>query len=295
MRFRYFRYVSEKIIDKLSPIINNNSTYLDIKSGQHAGNDRDNEMTAIDSDTIIQVTFPGNKNVIYITIIQFYDNDSALSIKIYKLLNDKEIISFSNPRISLLKNSFLVCLSGIQNNVRKPGYFILNYPNSTDISLIEYKTDIIVLKDLVKIDNILFSLDLKVKILNIPKDVVLVNNRDFQEIKNGDEFEMFGVKILFLSQMIIVIADPNLLQINTNTAGLIETQLKNHGEIEDKEITASQIVGKFVTKLTILSLISHIINNTVGFFFIIFVPFIIFVFCEVISVKNEIDKEKSES
>ena len=190
MRFRYFRYVSEKIVDKLSPIINNNSTYLDIKSGQHAGNDRDNEMTAIDSDTIIQVTFPGNKKVIYITIIQFYDNDSALSIKIYKLLNDNEIISFSNPRISLLKNSFLICLSGIQNNVRKPGYFILNYPNSTDISLNEYKTDIIVLKDLVKIDNILFSLDLKVKILNIPKDVVLVNNRDFQEIKNGDEFDL---------------------------------------------------------------------------------------------------------
>ncbi len=66
-------------------------------------------------------------------------------------------------------------------------------------------------------------------------------------------------------------------------------------QIEDKEITSNQIIGKYVTKLNILSFISHIINNTFGFFFVIFVPFIIFAFCEVISVKNEIDKEKSES
>ena len=66
-------------------------------------------------------------------------------------------------------------------------------------------------------------------------------------------------------------------------------------QVEDKEIDSSQILGKYVSKLTLLSMVSHIINNTYGFFFVVFVPFIIFVFCEVISVKNEIDKEKSES
>ena len=65
--------------------------------------------------------------------------------------------------------------------------------------------------------------------------------------------------------------------------------------IEDKEISEKQVIAKFVTKLSFLSIISHIINNTFGFFFLVFVPFIIFVFCEVVSIKNEIDKEKSES
>lgn len=65
--------------------------------------------------------------------------------------------------------------------------------------------------------------------------------------------------------------------------------------IEDKEISEKQIMGKFVTKLTILSIVSHVINNTFGFFFLVFVPFIVFVFCEVVSIKNDIEKEKSES
>ena len=65
--------------------------------------------------------------------------------------------------------------------------------------------------------------------------------------------------------------------------------------IEDKEIRSDQVIGKYVSKLHLLSLVSHVINNTLGFFFLVFVPFIIFVFYEVISIKSEVEKAKSES
>ena len=61
--------------------------------------------------------------------------------------------------------------------------------------------------------------------------------------------------------------------------------------IEDPTITKDQIYGKIVTKLTILSLITKVINNQYGFFFIVLVPIVILIFGVIIDVIN--DKKKS--
>lgn len=58
-------------------------------------------------------------------------------------------------------------------------------------------------------------------------------------------------------------------------------------DIEDPEINASQIYGKVVLKSTILTTISKVINTTYGFYFIIFVPFVIIVTLEIIDTVNE--------
>lgn len=123
------------------------------------------------------------------------------------------------------------------------------------------------------------------------KDMILSKKVDPESLNTGDIVVYNGNEGSFSGKIVT----HRIIKKEKRDNVLYFTTKGDANQIEDKEITANQIVGKFVTKLTILSLISHIINNTVGFFFIVFVPFIIFVFCEVISVKNEIDKEKSES
>ncbi len=59
--------------------------------------------------------------------------------------------------------------------------------------------------------------------------------------------------------------------------------------IEDPEIKSSQIYGKVVYKTIILSALSKIVNNTYGFYFIIFIPFAIMIFLEILEVIKEKD------
>ena len=54
------------------------------------------------------------------------------------------------------------------------------------------------------------------------------------------------------------------------------------------KIEYDQILGKVLKKSTLLSLLSHVVNNAYGFYFIIFVPFAILLFFEI----NDIMKEK---
>ena len=57
--------------------------------------------------------------------------------------------------------------------------------------------------------------------------------------------------------------------------------------VEDPEISADQIYGKVVLKSVVLTTISKVINTTYGFYFIIFVPFVVIVTLEIIDTVNE--------
>lgn len=58
-------------------------------------------------------------------------------------------------------------------------------------------------------------------------------------------------------------------------------------DLEDPEIDSSQVMGKVLFKSKILSLISKVLSNSYGFYFIIFVPFVIIVTFEIIDTVNE--------
>ncbi len=60
-------------------------------------------------------------------------------------------------------------------------------------------------------------------------------------IRNGDEVELLGAKLLFLNKMVIVIADPQLLQINQSVSGLIETNLTASEQLEDIEVKDKEL------------------------------------------------------
>lgn len=63
--------------------------------------------------------------------------------------------------------------------------------------------------------------------------------------------------------------------------------------IEDPLVEENQILGKVIMKGTILSLISKIVNNPYGFYFVIFVPFAILLVMEIIDFIEE-KKERKE-
>ena len=191
-RLYYFKYTYNKLTDKLSSIIGKSQNYLDIENTQDIGYDNRNDFIIADSNKIIKIFIKSNRNILIITIIQFYDNDSYMSIKIYNMINDNGFSQFQYSKISLLKQSFVICSSAIKNT-RRPGYFFINYPNSTDIIL---NKNNIVINDLIKLENKLFSIELKFKILNIPHDFKLISKSNSLEVNNNDEFELNDELIL---------------------------------------------------------------------------------------------------
>ena len=76
-------------------------------------------------------------------------------------------------RINMLKNSFLISAGAGNGVVYRPSFFLVNYPNSKDIQLTE-KNNIIIIKDIISLENRLFNLELKFKVLNIPKDFIFI-------------------------------------------------------------------------------------------------------------------------
>lgn len=193
-RLRYFKYYDGNFINQLYSILDNNEQYLDIDETQQTGNNYDIDIIAVDSDKIIKIFASGDQ--IIITAFQFYEHETLLFIKIYNM-KGYDYIGYnylSNPRLSMFRNSMIVCLSAYYNNEHRGGYFFINYPNSIDINLTS-DNKIIKIKDLISIENNLFSLNLKFKVINIPKDFIFINLNG-TEIKKDDILELNDELIL---------------------------------------------------------------------------------------------------
>ena len=189
-RFRYYRYNpnSKNFYSLLAPILNNGKEYLDNENIQKHVHNGENNIIAVDNNKIVQLYTNNGANQIIITIFQFYNSDSALSIKSYYLKNNEGFNGFLQSRINMLKNSFLISAGAGNGNVFRPAFFIINYPNSKDIQLTE-KNNIIIIKDIISLENRLFNLELKFKVLNIPKDFIFIKLNS-EEIKENEELEL---------------------------------------------------------------------------------------------------------
>ena len=181
-RLRYFKYSNNKIIDKLSTITKN--SFLDIYNTQFIGHNGDNDIMVYDTDKIVKIHGHGESNDIVITIIQFYNNDSSMSIKIYQMINDNGFIHNVQTRIAMLKNSFVFCTSATKNGVHRGGYFMINFPNSTDINL---ASNTILINNLITLENKLFSINIKFKVLSIPNNFIFISKNKLNSIKVNDE------------------------------------------------------------------------------------------------------------
>ena len=124
----------------------------------------------------------------------------------------------------------------------------------------------------------------------IPKykvgDMLLAKNQDINKIKVGDDVVYLGKVGTFNGKIVT----HQVIDIEEGSSRKFHTKGINNA-IEDPVIDGSQIYGVVVSKLSILSIISGLINNQYGFFFIIFVPIVVLVFEIFIDVVN--DKKKS--
>ena len=77
-------------------------------------------------------------------------------------------------------------------------------------------------------------------LLNVIKGTLFVNknrlNVNNYFIKNGEELELFGVKLLFLNKTIIVSAPTHIFNINLQSAGLMVTDIKTVHNFDNQEV-----------------------------------------------------------
>ncbi len=112
-------------------------------------------------------------------------------------------------------------------------------------------------------------------------DMIIAKEVDSSSIEVGDDVVYLGEKDDFKDKIVT----HQVIKIDKSTGKFHTKGLAN--DTEDPLISGEQIMGKVIYKSKILSLISRVVNNPYGFYFVIFVPFSILVVMEVIDIVNE--------
>ena len=114
-------------------------------------------------------------------------------------------------------------------------------------------------------------------------DMVIARKVDVNNLKKGDDVVYLGNKDDFAGKIIT----HEIMDIDNDNGNLLFHTKGIANDIEDPIVSENQIMGKVIYKSKVLSLISKIVNNTYGFYFVIFVPFTILVAMEIIDAINE--------
>ena len=149
---------------------------------------------------------------------QFYNDDTSLSIKKYKLndvLINKDYSSFSNPRLSFLGNIIVVCLSTMYLDEKKIGYFFINYPKPEVIN--KDSNNNINVNELITIENNIFQYIPKIRIMEIPEGFIfnnslgnVINNRDLLEYNDSLIFQEYkGYSLSTLKYEVLAFKNKN--------------------------------------------------------------------------------------
>lgn len=121
-------------------------------------------------------------------------------------------------------------------------------------------------------------------------DMVISKDIDTKEIVVGDDVVYLGNKDDFAGKIVthrVIKKESKQGKSYFHTKGIAN-------DIEDPLVEDNQILGKVVYKSKILSLISKIVNNPYGFYFVVFVPFAILLVMEVIDIVDERKEKKSK-
>lgn len=128
-------------------------------------------------------------------------------------------------------------------------------------------------------------------------DMILVKKIDTKNIKVNDDIVYLGEKSDFKGKIVT----HRVEKIDEENGHLVFTTKGINNTLEDPLVNESQVMGKVEHKLILLSLISKIVNNTYGFYFLIFIPLVVIITLEVIStieekkeLKKVLEDEKEE-
>lgn len=123
-------------------------------------------------------------------------------------------------------------------------------------------------------------------------DVIISKEIDASEIKIGDDVVYLGKEDTFkdkiITHRVIEIDDSESIRKFT-TQGIANTGV-------DPEIDETQIYGVVIGKSVILSTISKLVNNSIGFYFLILVPAVFLIFLEIIDfIKDKKEEDNDDS
>ena len=118
-------------------------------------------------------------------------------------------------------------------------------------------------------------------------DMILSRETDINSLNIGEEVVYMGASGDFKDKIVthqIIKIDETKGEKYFHTKGLANS-------VEDPIVTSSQIMGRVVYKFKILSMLSKLINNMYGFYFIVFVPFVVLLFFEIMDVIHAKEKK----
>jgi signal peptidase I len=122
-------------------------------------------------------------------------------------------------------------------------------------------------------------------------DVIAVKDWDAHTLKVGDDIAYQGARGglegMLITHRIIRIE-------NAENGDLIIVTQGVNAPAEDPSITESQVLGKVVGVVPVISLLNHIVKSQVGFFLLIFCPLVLIIVLEVLQTITDIRLEKHE-
>lgn len=121
-------------------------------------------------------------------------------------------------------------------------------------------------------------------------DVILVGSKDYDKIKVGDDLVYMG-KVDSYKDKIITHRVINI----ENKNGEFEYTTKGiNNPLEDPVVNQNQVYGVVKYKTVILSFLSGILNNSFGFYFLVFVPISFLIFLEILDFVKAKEEELDE-
>lgn len=119
-------------------------------------------------------------------------------------------------------------------------------------------------------------------------DMIVAKKTDPESISVGDDVVYLGDEGDFAGRIVT----HRVIKIDRNNGNLEFTTQGISNDLSDPVIDEGQIYGKVLFKSSILSFLSRIMNNLYGFYFLIFIPFVIILFFEIVDILNDKDIQK---
>lgn len=122
-------------------------------------------------------------------------------------------------------------------------------------------------------------------------DVILISEEDAADLKIKDiityESKAQGSEGMLITHRII----------NINNESKEITTKGDANNVEDPIITSDQVYGKVVYKFVLISMLTKLVRNKFGFYFLVFIPLIVVIFLEIADfftqAKDEEDEEET--
>lgn len=121
-------------------------------------------------------------------------------------------------------------------------------------------------------------------------DVIAVKDFDNKKLKVGDDIAFIGNRGGLENKLVT----HRIIKIEEESNGRIFTTKGVKNNVEDPSITESQILGKVVGVVPVVTQINHVVKSQLGFFCLIFCPLVLVIVLEILQTITDIKLENNE-